>query len=356
MSGWGRSVFQFNDSIQKRGGIWQGPIPYNSPAGRTISRDDYETPSPSSSRPSSSHGSPPPFAQATQRWSPPSSPRVASLRESPSPVSCSPERVDSAHPFDTPTSSPIEEKEHQAALAEKLYAASFAGDLAHMQLLLSLGAPVNVPTLVPNLYTAFKPPKSGFLSPLAGAASAGHLPACRLLLAHGANINPGMRESSSSPLHQACRADDPATADFLLARGAHIDGLNCYKTSPLMYAVKYGSAPLVRLLLAHAPDLAQRSFIGTAAIHWAIWPGHEDLVALLLQAGADADMRVADGATPLHCAASSGLTGVAKVLLAYGADPGKRNDEWRTPGQVARERGYGECAGVLEIAEQVMRK
>lgn len=278
-----------------------------------------------------------------------------SIRESSSPHR-ERERTDSAHPTQTPTSSPNADKEHKAALAEKLFAASCAGDIDHMQLLLSLGAPVNTPSLIPDLFTVFKPPKPGFLSPLAGAAGAGHLAACHLLLAHGARINPGMRESSSSPLHQACRADDVEIAAFLLAQGADVDGLNCYKTSPLMYAVKYGSAPLVRLILSYNPDLNVRSFIGTAAIHWVIWPGHEELVELLLQAGADPDMRVADGATPLHCAAATGLTGVVRVLLKYGADAGKRNEGWVLPAEVARERGFAECAEVLEVGMELSRR
>ena len=237
------------------------------------------------------------------------------------------------------------------ALADKLFAAACAGDLQHIRLLLSLGAPINHPSLVPGLYDAFKPAKPGSLSALAGAAGNGQPSAVSLLLENGAALNPTMKQSSSSPLHQACKADDAELAHHLLEAGADVDSLNCYKVTPLMYAVKYGSTDLVSTILARHPDLHVLSFISTAAIHWAIWPGHEDVIELLLQAGANPDHRMGDGNTPLHCTALSGFTGAAETLLQYGADPLKRNEEWKTPLQVAVECGNVGVAEALKLAE-----
>ncbi|KAK5174412.1 uncharacterized protein LTR77_001492 [Saxophila tyrrhenica] len=357
MSAWDRQVFQFNNSIQSRGGAYSGVIPFNSAKGRSISRDDYTIPSPS---PLSTGA--PSFTEATSQWSPPPSPRTRSLRyDSPrtsrsSSGNTSPQ-VDTPITMDSPTS-PLTPKSvpELRSLADKLYAAACAGDIKHVRLLLSLGAPINTPSLVPDLYDAFKPPKPGPLSSLAGAAGNGHLAIVRLLLSHGAALNPSMKESSSSPLHQACKADDVEMAAFLLEAGADVDLLNCFNTTPVMYSGKYGSPALMRVLLEYNPDLHRLSFIRSAAIHWTLWAGNVDSLALLLEAGADPDQLMGDGGTALHCAATSNLAGVAKVLLRHGADWTKKNEEWKTPLQIAAELGHWEVAGVLEQAAENRRK
>ena len=219
-----------------------------------------------------------------------------------------------------------------------------------MRLLLGLGCPVDSPILVDGLYDAFVPAKSGTLSALAGAAYCGQLSAVRFLLSNGAAINPSLKQSSSSPLHQACRANDTEMAAFLLEYGADVNSYNAFKTTPLMYASKR-SPELVALLLAYSPDVHKLSFISTAAIHWALWPGNKEVMELLLQAGADPNHAMGDGITPLHCAALSDLPKVARVLLRYGANPLKRNDEWKTPLQIASEMENWEVANVLREAE-----
>ena len=205
--------------------------------------------------------------------------------------------------------------------------------------------------MVEGLYDVFKPAKPGPLSALAGATGNGQLSAARLLLAHGAAINPTMKQSSSSPLHQACKADDREMAAFLLEHGADVDSDNCFKSTPLMYAAKHGSPALVHLLLAYQPNIHKLSFIGTAAIHWALWPGNETVMELLLQAGTDLDLALGDGSTLLHCAALADDVKVAKMLLRFGANPLKRNEEWKTPLQVASERANWSIAAVLRDAE-----
>ena len=368
MTAWNRQAFEFNDDIQSRyapstlnhlvelasltpysGGMWAGKITFDSAPGRTIARDDY---SPLPSPPGTSHEAPT-FHEAKSQWSPPPSPRTRSLRYDSRSPSASSSRNSS------PRTSPVEAPSHLfapkspaelAALADKLHAAACAGDLKHIRLLLNLGAQINVPALVPALYDAFKPAKPGVLSALAGAAGHGQLAAVKLLLSHGAALNPTMRQSSSSPLHQACKADDVEMSSYLLSIGADVDLLNCFNTSPLMYAGKYGSPALVRVVLAYNPDVHRLSFINTAAIHWSLWPGNEEVMELLLQAGADPNHPMGDGSTPLHCAALSDLKETARLLLMYGADPTRRNVEWKTPLQVAAEGKSWEVAGVLEEA------
>lgn len=326
------------------GALWQGQIPWTSTLGRSTSRDEYDPPS---------------FQQATSHWSPPHSPttsRPQSRHTSPNitPPSSSPPtspRADSAV-----VSSPVPSTKEKLSLASQLYNASCAGDLQRINLLLSLGAPINAGTLVKGLYEAFKPAKHGHLSPLTGAAKHGQLSAVALLLSHGAHINPDVNASSSAPLHQACKSDDIRMVRFLLGQGADVNMQNCYKTTPLMYAVKYGSLELVSLVLSYSPDLETLSFIGTSAIHWVIFRNHQphrlDTVELLLRAGANVDQRMSDESTPLHCAAMSGSADIAEVLLRYGADRKARNAEWKTPREVAVDNGYANVAELLTVGRR----
>lgn len=364
MAAWDRNNFEFNDAIQRRcaslaifppsphsasltchcsGFSWTGQFSFDYGPGSTISRDDYIPPSPPSSDEEA-----PRFTDAILTWSPPPSPRAS---PPPSP------RVDSAISLKAPSpTSPTLNSKDKTRLANRLYAAACSGDLENLRFLLNLGADINKPAIIRDLYDAFKPPKPGTLSALAGAAGNGQLDACELLLSEGAALNPDMKQSSSAPLHQACKANDVEIARFLLEVGADVDALNCYKTTPLMYCVKYGSPDLVSLILTYNPDLSITSFIHTAAIHWAVWPNHEQNMELLLQAGADPNQIMGDGSTPLHCAAGGGFTEMVRLLLDFGADPRIRNQDFMTAAKVAEEEGQGEMAEVLRVAERVARE
>jgi ankyrin repeat protein len=347
MASWDRTAFEFNEEIQKRGGLWTGNIAWTSQPGRSISQDDYTTPSPSPVELPAA----PSFQDATSSWSPPPSPTTRSRSGTfcHSPSAPSSPRVDSARVVESPGTTPLSAKEKNH-LADKLYSAAADGDLDQIKLLLHLGAPIDAGTIVKELYEAFKPAKSGRLSPLAGAATHGQLDAVELLLLHGASINPTNNQSSSSPLHQAIRANDIEIARFLLELGANVNSLNCYKTTPLMYAVKYGSVEMVKLILEYKPDQSQLSFIGASAIHWAVWPDRPEILELLLQAGADKNHPMAENNTPLHCAATGGHLATAACLLKYGADPLRRNDDWRTPLEVAEESRHWEIAELIKAA------
>lgn len=355
MASWDRfTTFEFNEQVQRQ----CAAMPLYKPATQSFHTGVHGKPLAQDSKPvpltSHTHKQPSPikppaptFRTATSSWSPPSSPGARSRSSTLTPPR-SP-RVDSARPSDSPICTPMTPREKNK-LADSLYAAACAGDLDHIKLLLSLGAPINAGTMVEGLYEAFKPAKPGLLSPLAGAARNGQMDAVELLIAAGAEPNPNVNRSSSSPLHQAIRADDLELSRLLLELGANINSLNDYKTTPLMYAVKYGSAKLVELILEHHPDMDRLSFIGAAAIHWAVWPNRPEIMELLVAAGADCDHKMADGSTPLHCASTGGHLETVECLLRMGANPTLRNDDWRTPFQVAVECGHEQIAALLREA------
>lgn len=220
-------------------------------------------------------------------------------------------------------------------LADQLFIASCEGDLTSIRSLLERGAPIDCSVVVPALFEAFQPAKPGHLTPLAVASLKGQRAAAKLLLAHGAELNPSSNRCSSSPLHQACRNNDIDMVQFLLQQGAQVDIVDSYKVTPIMYASKYSSAKLVSLLLKHKPDLDAVSFINATAIHWSIWPGKPEITELLLSAKANPNHEMADGNTALHCAVLAGSIEMCKVLLKYGADPLRRNENGETPLKLA---------------------
>lgn len=326
-----------------RGSPFQGPISTRAFHGRSSSNPDYQ---------------PPPFRKATSQWSPPLSPTTGTtttfpqVRHTSLPATLTPPRSPRQEPavVSSVTLSPVSLEEH-TSLASRLYAASCSGDISQISLLISLGASVNTATKIIGLYEAFKPAKHGHLSPLAGAATHGQIEAVKFLIAHGADVNPHVNHSSSSPLHQACHSNDIEMVRFLLSADAQVNVQNCYKTTPLMYAVKYGSPALVALVLSYYPRLEVPSFMGMTAAHWAIFNGRPEALVSLLRAGANPDAIMADGSTPLHCAAMNGTEEMASSLIAYGADIALRDGQDRTVMEVALSNNRDGVVAILRAAE-----
>jgi hypothetical protein len=185
-----RSTLKAQVLIRYRGSPFQGPISPRVFHGRSLSDPAYQ---------------PPPFQKATSQWSPPLSPATAT------PTTFPQSRHTSLPSTLTPPRSPRQDTvlassthpspEERNSLASRLYAAACSGDLPQISLLVSLGASLNTATKVNGLYEAFKPAKHGHLSPLAGAATHGQIEAVKLLISHGADVNPHVNHSSSSPLH-----------------------------------------------------------------------------------------------------------------------------------------------------------
>nr|POF26394.1 isoform 3 of histone-lysine n-methyltransferase ehmt1 [Quercus suber] len=363
MAAWDRfQCFNFHDRLQKelvalqkprnsqaaasarrRGGIWHRTIDLRRVERQALDREDAQRP-----LVRMQHRAPS-FNYATSSWSPPTSPGSLSMHSSPTNSAPSSPQVES--PYSVAPSTPRTPGD-PAEYADKVYAAACAGDVDHIDLLLSLGASVDAPTAIEGLYEAFKPAKSGHLSPCAGAAGNGQVHAVRHLLARGAQLNPHVNQSSSSPLHEACRHGEYEIAAFLLEAGADVNLNNSYNSTPLMYAVKYGSAALVSLILSYQPDLNMLSFIGAAAVHWAVWPGRTDILELLLAAGADINHRMLNGYTPLHCAAVGGQFDIVRCLLRRHADYTSEDQDDRTPLDLAEQNGHDEIAKVIR---KVMR-
>ncbi len=116
-------------------------------------------------------------------------------------------------------------------------------------------------------------------SPLMIAAIKGDLATCKLLLAHGAQVNlPGW-----SPLHYAATGPDPKVVGLLLEHGAAVDALSPNGSTPLMMAAQYGSEDSLRLLLKHGASSKIRNEQGLMAADFARLAGRDSLAERLQQ-------------------------------------------------------------------------
>jgi len=120
-------------------------------------------------------------------------------------------------------------------------------------------------------------------SPLMIAAIKGNLPAARALIAKDADVN----KTGWTPLHYAasCITDDaPAMVTLLLENHAYIDAGSPNGTTPLMMAVRYGTADSARLLVREGADPTIKNQLGLTAADFARQAQRQDMVDLVTTA------------------------------------------------------------------------
>jgi ankyrin repeat protein len=151
-------------------------------------------------------------------------------------------------------------------------------------------------------------------TPLSLAAGGGHLEIVRLLLAHGADLNPVSADGSA--LLMAAYGGRETTVALLLEHGADPNVASKSGETPLMAAAFKGLTQIGRMLIDAGAGLDARTTTGTtdffntsppvcgeSALHLAAAYGHREFVVLLLERGADKTIEDRCGQRPLHWAA-----------------------------------------------------
>ena len=115
------------------------------------------------------------------------------------------------------------------------------------------------------------------------AALRGNLEAARALIAREADVN----KTGWTPLHYAASStaqDAPAMVALLLEHHAYIDAASPNGTTPLMMAVRYGTADVARLLVQEGADPTLKNQLGLAALDFARQADRADMADLVAQA------------------------------------------------------------------------
>jgi len=210
-------------------------------------------------------------------------------------------------------------------------------------------------------------------SPLHWAAAWDELAACKILLAHGANINAIESKKAMSPLHIAAWTDRPRIARLFLDHAADLHAEMKGGQTALHLAVYRSEKAIVKLLLDRGaktdifsssglgriddvirllhqdPSLAKATHgSGATPLHYAAANGHKLVMLALLKHKPDVDAVALNRFTPLLCAVLRKRADAVKVLLKAGANVNARGSysggsalHW------AADRGYYKVAKLV---------
>mmetsp|Transcript_67286 Transcript_67286/g.161295 ORF Transcript_67286/g.161295 Transcript_67286/m.161295 type:complete len:667 (-) Transcript_67286:66-2066(-) len=130
------------------------------------------------------------------------------------------------------------------------------------------------------------------ITPLIGAANAGHVDICKYLFRKEADVNVPVADGTSrTALHAAANMGFASVVQLLLEKRAEPRVEDLTKTTPLHLAVRGGHAGASELLLKHKANPNQSDDQGQVPINDAVAKDRFDLVTKLLEFGALVNVR-----------------------------------------------------------------
>jgi ankyrin repeat protein len=184
-------------------------------------------------------------------------------------------------------------------------------NIAIVELLLSYGARINEKNEATNVF------------PLHRASAIGCLDICRLLIAHGADIN-AQGSFGQTPLHSAVQYGRTDVVKLLVMHGANINVQNESKSTPLFAATYRQSLDIVECLLANGAEVNLINADGSTPLLCAFQKaGGNEVIRLLVNCGANVNVRSSrNGSSPLHIAVAQNNKDMVEFLLANGVREG----------------------------------
>ena len=268
----------------------------------------------------------------------------------------------------------------QDSLNDRLATASWEGDVARIQTLVSNGASINA-----HLARCICPGRKGDPTgdtPLMLAAENGQAEAVKLLLKLGADLEAG-DDVHQTPLMSAAKRGKTDTVRLLLNRGAKVDARGMLGRTALMWAALNDNAETARVLLDaganvnSTPNPNQDTILAGAAyrnnfqlvrllldrgakldpgpglmtaLGAAAWGNNPQMLELILGRGAPLETHGQEGRTALEFAAINDSPVTLRMLLAKGANPEARSDDGETALLVAA--GLGSTEGMRLLLER----
>ncbi|XP_023803195.1 ankyrin repeat and SOCS box protein 13-like, partial [Cyanistes caeruleus] len=111
--------------------------------------------------------------------------------------------------------------------------------------MISVPIPMPVPILIPSVQVDARNIDGS--TPLCDACASGSVECVRLLLAHGAKVNPPLY--TASPLHEACMNGSSECVQLLIDVGANLEAHDCHFGTPLHVACARQHLRCAKLLL-----------------------------------------------------------------------------------------------------------
>lgn len=135
---------------------------------------------------------------------------------------------------------------------------------------------------------------------LVGAASAGYLPAVKLFLQYGWDINcPGEKDfqEQKTALHMAVIAEELDVIKYLLDKGANVNAPDIYQETPLHLASKRGMVEVVEKMVEKGANINAQDERGRTPLHYGVQS--VEVLNLLLSHGANPNIQDRFGVSPL---------------------------------------------------------
>lgn len=175
---------------------------------------------------------------------------------------------------------------------------------------------------------------------LHGAAAAGAQDAADYLLTRRVLVD--LRGAAErTPLMSAIVAGKPSMVRWLLRQGADPRAKDAEGFSPLLLAVREGSAGAVVELAAYDRENLDSALLLASLL------GRVDVIDELTNFGASIHARMEDGRTPLMVAAENGHLEAVKLMVDLGASRFTVDSEGRTAAELASAAGHAEIAAVI---------
>uniref|UniRef100_A0A8C4SE04 Ankyrin repeat and SOCS box containing 13a, tandem duplicate 2 n=1 Tax=Erpetoichthys calabaricus TaxID=27687 RepID=A0A8C4SE04_ERPCA len=153
-------------------------------------------------------------------------------------------------------------------------------------------------------------------TPLCDACAAGSIECAKVLLEHGANVNPPL--FTATPLHEACMSGNAECVRLMILQGARLEAHDCHFGTPLHVACAREHIDCVKVLL-NAGAKVNAAKLHETALHHAAKVKNVDLIELLVQFGGNVYARDNQGKKPVDYTRSG--TPASLCLQFYESTP-----------------------------------